>query len=262
MREPYTIHLTLRLRPLAAILGVLALALMLITPSAGYTQSNTNTQYFPETGHTVSGRFLEYWQQNGGLAQQGYPLTQPFMEKSALDGKTYMVQYFERAVFELHPENKAPYDVLLSQLGKFQLDSLYPNNSNSAAGTGIKVADPPGKVFFIVYMDCGQDRQPACTAPVSLGSNKATKGKFLEVVAEMYDPTPTASNIDADAIKLQDSNGNTYDLASDDVQQAAAQATGDHIYKDIVPGKSAQTEVFVFDVPPDVSRDFQLVVGD
>jgi branched-chain amino acid transport system substrate-binding protein len=31
------------------------------------------------------------------------------------------VQYFERAVFELHPENQAPNDVLLSQLGTFRL---------------------------------------------------------------------------------------------------------------------------------------------
>jgi acetyl esterase/lipase len=35
------------------------------------------------------------------------------------------VQYFERAVFESHPENKAPYDVLLSQLGTFRHDELY-----------------------------------------------------------------------------------------------------------------------------------------
>jgi hypothetical protein len=29
------------------------------------------------------------------------------------------VQYLERAVFEMHPENQPPYDVLLSQLGTF-----------------------------------------------------------------------------------------------------------------------------------------------
>ena len=35
-----------------------------------------------------------------------------------VDGKTYTVQYFERAVFELHPENQPPYNVLLSLLGR------------------------------------------------------------------------------------------------------------------------------------------------
>jgi hypothetical protein len=83
------------------------------------------SRVFPETGKTVSGRFLEYWTANGGLAQQGYPISEPFMEKSDTDGKTYQVQYFERSVFEAHPENKPPYDVLLSQLGTFRYKEKY-----------------------------------------------------------------------------------------------------------------------------------------
>jgi FtsP/CotA-like multicopper oxidase with cupredoxin domain len=82
---------------------------------------------FPETGKTISGRFLEYWSANGGLAQQGFPISEEFQERSDLDGKTYKVQYFERAVFEHHPENPAPYDVLLSQLGSFRYKQKYPN---------------------------------------------------------------------------------------------------------------------------------------
>src|SRR4051794_25890385 len=69
-------------------------------------------QTFPQTGRTVCGRFLTYWQQHGGLAQQGYPVTNFFVEISDVNGQPYNVQYFERAVFELHPENQAPYDVL------------------------------------------------------------------------------------------------------------------------------------------------------
>ena len=63
----------------------------------------TGCQTFAETGKTVCGRFLDYWQKNGGLAQQGLPLSGPFSEVSDLNGKTYTVQYFERAVFEAHP---------------------------------------------------------------------------------------------------------------------------------------------------------------
>jgi hypothetical protein len=90
--------------------------------------------YFPETRHTVTGRFLEYWQTHGGLAQQGYPITEAFQEKSDLNGQTYTVQYFERAVFELHPENQPPNDVLLSLLGTFRFKEKYPNGP--PAGTG------------------------------------------------------------------------------------------------------------------------------
>ena len=99
-------------------------------------------QTFSETGKTVCGRFLEYWQKNGGLAQQGLPLSGPFSEVSELNGKTYTVQYFERAVFEQHPENQPPYDVLLSQLGTFQFQRKYPNGDPSG---GPQPTQPPAQ---------------------------------------------------------------------------------------------------------------------
>src|SRR5215203_2478934 len=35
---------------------------------------------FPETGKTVCGKFLVYWDAHGGLAQQGFPLSNEFQE--------------------------------------------------------------------------------------------------------------------------------------------------------------------------------------
>lgn len=80
---------------------------------------------FPETGKRLGGKFLEYWKSHGGVAQQGYPISEEFQEKSDLNGQTYLVQYFERAVFESHPENSPPNDVLLSQLGTFRFKQRY-----------------------------------------------------------------------------------------------------------------------------------------
>jgi hypothetical protein len=75
-------------------------------------------QYFPQTGHNLSGAFLDYWQTHGGLFVHGYPISEPAMETSA-DGKQYLTQWFERSRFELHPENAGtPYEVLLGQLGR------------------------------------------------------------------------------------------------------------------------------------------------
>jgi hypothetical protein len=84
-------------------------------------------RYFPQTGKTVSGIFLDYWNNHGGLAQQGYPISDPFMESVTKTTPEYLVQYFERAVFEYHPENPAPYNVLLSRLGAAQFQRKYPN---------------------------------------------------------------------------------------------------------------------------------------
>lgn len=68
--------------------------------------------YFSATGHNVCNGFRAYWQQFGGLALYGYPISEAFTENGTV------VQYFERARFEWHP-GAAPdrYDVLLGRLG-------------------------------------------------------------------------------------------------------------------------------------------------
>jgi type VII secretion-associated serine protease mycosin len=80
---------------------------------------NTAAQvYFPPVGHTLKGAFLKFWQQNGGLAVFGYPLSEEFQEVSPTDGKSYLVQYFERNRFEYHPELAGMKDeVLMGLLG-------------------------------------------------------------------------------------------------------------------------------------------------
>ena len=93
-------------------------------PPVALPGSGSNT--FPETGKSVRGLFLDYWRKNGGLRQQGYPISEVIGEVSDLNGKLYTVQYFERAVFEYHPEEKAPFNVLLSQLGTFEYKQKYP----------------------------------------------------------------------------------------------------------------------------------------
>ena len=62
-------------------------------------------------------QFMAYWTANGGLAQFGYPISE-LVTETLEDGKPYQLQYFERARFELHPENQPPYDVLLGQFGR------------------------------------------------------------------------------------------------------------------------------------------------
>ena len=87
------------------------------------------SRLFPETNKSVQGRFLQYWTANGGLAQQGFPISEEMQEVSDTDGKAYTVQYFERAVFEAHPEKQPPFDVLLSLLGTFRYGQKYPDGA-------------------------------------------------------------------------------------------------------------------------------------
>ncbi len=89
-------------------------------------------QAFPQTGKMVCGDFLVYWRDHGGLAQQGYPISDVFDEKSDTDGITHKVQYFERAVFEMHPENQPPNTVLLGLLGSQKYAAKYPGGAPGA----------------------------------------------------------------------------------------------------------------------------------
>ncbi|HYO50103.1 MAG TPA: hypothetical protein VEW94_09660 [Chloroflexia bacterium] len=137
VREPLLLRLNKTPCPPPAATPVVTPAVPL-EPPAPLPGSGSVT--FPETGKTIRGIFLDYWQRNGNLAQQGYPISNVMGEISDLDGRIYTVQYFERAVFEYHPENQAPFNVLLSQLGTFQYKKKYPNGApnqraNPDAGT-------------------------------------------------------------------------------------------------------------------------------
>jgi hypothetical protein len=76
------------------------------------------SRYFPETRNNLGSAFKRFWEAQGGLAQFGYPKTEPFREVNPADGRIYTVQYFERNRFEYHPELAGtPYEVLLGLLG-------------------------------------------------------------------------------------------------------------------------------------------------
>ncbi len=95
------------------------------TPLPAGTTGNANSTYFPQTGHSVSNGFRDYWMSHGlnlgdpgismreSLALFGYPISQEFTDPAT----GYTVQYFQRAVFEYHPNNPTQYQVLLRRLG-------------------------------------------------------------------------------------------------------------------------------------------------
>jgi LPXTG-site transpeptidase (sortase) family protein len=74
--------------------------------------------FFAPTGHTLGNPFAKFWQEHGGLNVFGYPISEPFEEVSSADGQMYLVQYFERARFEYHPELPPAYQVSLGHLGR------------------------------------------------------------------------------------------------------------------------------------------------
>jgi len=113
------------------LLKLVLLLVIIASLNSASVDAQADSRYFDQAGCTVQGRFLDYWQQHGGLAQFGYPLTDQFYEPvpSSDQLNAPLVQYFERGRFELHPENQPPHDVLLSLLGKERYSNKYPSGA-------------------------------------------------------------------------------------------------------------------------------------
>lgn len=73
---------------------------------------------------TIDGRFGEYWQEHGGLPIFGLPISRQTLESNSDTRRQHLTQWFERNRFELHEENRRPYDVLLGRLGVDRLQQL------------------------------------------------------------------------------------------------------------------------------------------
>jgi hypothetical protein len=132
-------------------------------------------QYFPDTGHQVCYAFLEFFKDHGGIAQFGYPISDIEIQEGRL------VQYFQRACFEWHPELTTGHRVVLANLGQRYFDIRHENPQRLRPGSTIrtilslKVRAFPGNAvmapkgtqsIFVILQD--QNLQPISNATVVL----------------------------------------------------------------------------------------------
>lgn len=106
------------------------LLLLLITfGSGGWRNSLAQSgggKYFEETRHWVRGEFLiKYNSAPDPLRLYGYPITPAFLDKTT----NQVIQYFQKARFELHPEAPPGEQVQLSLLGSFLYEPGSPLSS-------------------------------------------------------------------------------------------------------------------------------------
>lgn len=114
--------------------------------------SDPDWMYFPETGHYLAHGFRDYWESNGSLSVFGYPLTEEFIERNVDTDLDHAVQITERQRFEWHPENAAPYHVLLGRLGAELL------TSQGRDWTMLPTADPSAPHYMAVTQHAIDER--------------------------------------------------------------------------------------------------------
>lgn len=158
-----------------------------LTPLGAYLYSTGQTlpvppnspacQVFPEIGFQVCYAFLDFFDANGGITQFGYPISNFEVHEG------WIVQFFQRARFEWHPELAAGQRVTLTNLGSryFQThheDSalLRPNRNNIPqqpildlqvhAFAGISIMPPRGiQTLYVIVQD--QNLEPVQNAIVN-----------------------------------------------------------------------------------------------
>jgi hypothetical protein len=78
--------------------------------------NDSHRRYYPQTGHTLSGDFLSYFETYGGKVRFGYPISEPFLEEGRV------TQDFQSARFFWTPETNPP--VTLEDIGRMHLESI------------------------------------------------------------------------------------------------------------------------------------------
>jgi hypothetical protein len=159
------------------------------------SSAQNGCRYFPETQHNLCGDVLKAWHASGlefdgksgksegeNLALFGLPISD--LQTERIQGKDYQVQWFERARFELHPENAPPYNVLLGLLG----------NETSNIVTGLPPPPTPLPLPPPSFNACQPDPDPS----------KAPNYPVLIVEINKDAEVVTLKNVSSDPINLDD----------------------------------------------------------
>jgi hypothetical protein len=154
------------------------------------SEQQPGCRYFPETQHNACGDILAAWHANGlefdgqggkseaeNLALFGLPISD--LQTETIEGKDYQVQWFERARFELHPENAPPYNVLLGLLGNEIRANVAPTPYPAPAPTPRPLPPP---TFNACQADPNPDAAP--NYPVAIVNiNKSSEVVTLKNVS-------------------------------------------------------------------------------
>lgn len=87
-----------------------------LSPHALPPAGGLNHRYYPQTGHTISGDFLRYFDNYGGSVRFGLPISEPFLSGGRL------TQDFQSARFFWTPEQSPP--VKLEDIGRVHLETV------------------------------------------------------------------------------------------------------------------------------------------
>lgn len=193
-----------------------------------------NCLYFEQTGHNVCGDILEMWRSNGievdgipgisdadSLALFGLPLSGEQVETLS-DNNQYTVQWFERARFELHPENEPPYHVLLGLLGNETSASVATEDPDRLAQIEIgelqTYSHSSGVFSMLVPNNWEQEEQSGDNLLTVIFTDPTVNGAIVVTIFSVPDQIPDLGSILNQGIQTGFGNENNLQIGDPQVQ--------------------------------------------
>jgi hypothetical protein len=196
-------------RPYRVQLGLLGELVGVRQPPIAQSQlppaNRLDERYYAQTGHTVKGGFLSFFDQHGGIDLFGYPIGE--MEPA---DNNRVIQSFQRARLELHPDNSGG-QIVLAPLGDQAFKKKHPDIVASlvAAGTGVLGTPPPPQTIrpqmslsqttdassnLIVLPSRPTSVQVSASLKNSItgGGDASTQRAFVYVTDDQNNPLPNA----------------------------------------------------------------------
>ncbi len=129
---------------------LLVLSISLAAPT--YMAAQDDARYFSETGHWVTGDFLRFYERVSDPVQvYGYPITDAFQTGSVPQHPGMLVQYFQKARLEYHPENRPELQVTISPLGEYAYEKDGPGKVVPTAPLLGRCRNIPADGFPVCY---------------------------------------------------------------------------------------------------------------
>jgi hypothetical protein len=159
-------------------------------PSADQIPASNNSihHYFEETGYVVSYAFLEFFREKGGVDIFGYPRSQFLYENG------HIVQYFQRARMEWHPEDTTGTQMQLSPIGDMYIERF---------GVPLDVVNPVDPEIFVSPTIAAPTATPrpyvtelkvnASVRYYVITSEDGSQTLFVYVLDQKGEPVPDAS---------------------------------------------------------------------
>ena len=107
-------------------------------------------RYYPETGHTIDGQFVQFFDQQGGLEILGYPITDAFIDPA----NGWLIQYFQNARMELMLDpGTGEMTPILSPLGEWLNGWDPPVNQKGASQEGCTYFTQSGHSVCFAFLE-------------------------------------------------------------------------------------------------------------